>query len=180
MYWLKVIRATIIVCLLGHIRDAMGFFTQMGAIHHVTIFEIGQFKIDSPSVAFGVMKAPIYLVKYDYGAFNFWQCNMKRKAIVHLTVTLLQADQQESLQRYLFQNNMLHTIKSAQIETALINHQQMTIACTTSFTVVQPVVSDRNWSYYQSWNCSTNRTTIRMVAQPIARPVARLHTIHRA
>ena len=74
----------------------------------------------------------------------------------------------------------LHTIKSAQIETALLNHQQMTIACTTSFTVVQPVVSDHNWSYYQSWNWSTNRTTIRMVAQPIARSVARLHTIHRA
>ena len=57
------------------------FFTPMGVIYHVTIFEIGQSKIDigSPSVAFGVMKAPIYLVKYDYGACNFWQCNMKKK-----------------------------------------------------------------------------------------------------
>ena len=77
----------------------------------------------------------------------FGSVTWRRKAIVHLIVTLLQADQQESLQRYLFQNNMLHTIKLAQNETALINHQQMTIACTTSFTVVQPVVSDRNWSY---------------------------------
>ena len=38
--------------------------------------------------------------------------------------------------------------------------------------VVQPVVTDRNRSYYQSWNCSINGTTNRLVVQSIARPVA--------
>ena len=60
-------------------------------------------------------------------------------------------------------NDILCTIKWAQKQTTLIwNHQQMTTDCTTSFTVVQPVVTDRNKSHYQSRNCSTNGTTNRL------------------
>ena len=73
------------------------------------------------------------------------------------------------LARYLYiswdgpHNDILCTIKWAQKQTTLIwNHQQMTTDCTTSFTVVQPVVTDRNRSHYQSWNCSTNGTTNRL------------------
>ena len=34
------------------------------------------------------------------------------------------------------------------------------------YKVVQPVVTDRNISYYQSWICSTNGTTSRATCQP--------------
>ena len=50
----------------------------------------------------------------------------------------------------------------------------MTTGCTTKFKFVQPVVTYRNKSYYQSWNCCTNGTTNHMVAQSVARPVPRL------
>ena len=40
--------------------------------------------------------------------------------------------------------------------------------------VVQPVVTGRDWSYYQSWGRTTGGTTNRQVARPVARPIVRL------
>ena len=60
-------------------------------------------------------------------------------------------------------NDILCTMKWAQKQTTLIwSHQQMTTTCTTGFTVVQPVVTDRNRSHYLSRNCSTNGMTNRL------------------
>ena len=50
----------------------------------------------------------------------------------------------------------------------------MTNGCRTNFKVVQPAVTDRNRSYYQSLNCSTIDATNCMIAKSIARPVAPL------
>ena len=45
---------------------------------------------------------------------------------------------------------------------------------TTDRKVVQPVVTGRDWSYYQSWGRTTGGTTNRQAARPVTRPIVRL------
>ena len=112
--------------------------------------------------------------KWCFGAFSFGPCKEEMPSKTSLLLIQFQADQHESLRRCQIHNVILCTIKWVQNQALLTwSHQQMTTGCTTSFKVVQPVVTDLNRSYYQSWNFSTNGTTNEMAAQLVTRPAAR-------